>query len=75
MLDQFLAKVGTSSRNLARLAIADEEHPVGGQLMGATQMTLHQPPADLLKLALTVSTSTLDALSKKSSVAAAVASS
>ena len=35
MLDQFLAKVGTSSRNLARLAIADEEHPVGGQLMGA----------------------------------------
>ena len=35
MLDQFLARVGTSRKNLARLAIADEEHPVGGQLMGA----------------------------------------
>ena len=35
MLDQFLAQVGTNRRNLARLAIADEEHPVGGQLMGA----------------------------------------
>jgi tRNA-dihydrouridine synthase len=35
MLDQFLARVGTNRKNLARLAIADEEHPVGGQLMGA----------------------------------------
>ncbi len=35
MLDQFLTQVGSSQRNLARLAIADEEHPVGGQLMGA----------------------------------------
>ena len=35
MLDQFLTRVGSSQRNLARLAIADEEHPVGGQLMGA----------------------------------------
>lgn len=35
MLDQFLAQVGTNRRNLARLAIAAEEHPVGGQLMGA----------------------------------------
>jgi len=35
MLDQFLKQVGSSSRNLARLAIAAEEHPVGGQLMGA----------------------------------------
>ena len=35
MLDQFLANVGTNRRNLARLAIANEEHPVGGQLMGA----------------------------------------
>ena len=35
MLDQFLANVGTNRRNLARLAIATEEHPVGGQLMGA----------------------------------------
>lgn len=35
MLDQFLANVGKNRRNLARLAIANEEHPVGGQLMGA----------------------------------------
>ena len=39
-----------------------------------TQTTLHQPPADLLKRALIVSTSTLGARSKKSSDAAAVAS-
>lgn len=35
MLDQFLTQVGSNHRNLARLAIAAEEHPVGGQLMGA----------------------------------------
>jgi tRNA-dihydrouridine synthase B len=35
LLDQFVATVGTNRRNLARLAVADEEHPVGGQLMGA----------------------------------------
>ena len=35
LLDQFVATVGTNRRNLARLAVATEEHPVGGQLMGA----------------------------------------
>jgi len=35
LLDQFVAAVGTNRRNLARLAVADEEHPVGGQLMGS----------------------------------------
>lgn len=35
LLDQFVATVGTNRRNLARLAVSDEEHPVGGQLMGA----------------------------------------
>jgi nifR3 family TIM-barrel protein len=35
LLDQFVATAGTNRRNLARLAVADEEHPVGGQLMGA----------------------------------------
>jgi nifR3 family TIM-barrel protein len=35
LLDQFVAAVGTNRRNLARIAVAAEEHPVGGQLMGA----------------------------------------
>ncbi len=35
LLDQFVANVGTNRRNLARLAVAAEEHPVGAQLMGA----------------------------------------
>ena len=35
LLDQFVATVGTNRRNLARLAVAADEHPVGGQLMGA----------------------------------------
>ncbi len=35
LLDQFVTAVGTNRRNLARLAVADDEHPVGGQLMGA----------------------------------------
>lgn len=35
LLDQFIAQLGTNRRNLARIAVADEEHPVGGQLMGA----------------------------------------
>jgi tRNA-dihydrouridine synthase B len=35
LLDRFVAAVGTNPRNLARLAVSDEEHPVGGQLMGA----------------------------------------
>ena len=35
LLDIFVAVVGTNSRNLAKIAVADEEHPVGGQLMGA----------------------------------------
>ena len=35
LLDTFVTVVGTNRRNLARIAVADEEHPVGGQLMGA----------------------------------------
>lgn len=35
MLDQFLLKVRTRKRTRHFLQIADEEHPVGGQLMGA----------------------------------------
>ncbi len=35
LLDRFVAEVGTNRRNLARIAVAEEEHPVGGQLMGA----------------------------------------
>ena len=35
LLDTFVAVIGTNKRNLARIAIADDEHPVGGQLMGA----------------------------------------
>jgi len=35
LLDRFVAVVGTNRRNLARIAVADEEHPVGGQLMGS----------------------------------------
>jgi nifR3 family TIM-barrel protein len=35
LLDRFVTEVGTNRRNLARLAVADDEHPVGGQLMGA----------------------------------------
>jgi len=35
LLDRFVTEVGTNRRNLARLAVAAEEHPVGGQLMGA----------------------------------------
>ena len=35
LLDRFVTEVGTSSRNLARMAVAPEEHPVGGQLMGS----------------------------------------
>ncbi|TWT31351.1 tRNA dihydrouridine synthase [Blastopirellula retiformator] len=35
MLDQFLVNFKDRSKNKHYLAIADEEHPVGGQLMGA----------------------------------------
>jgi tRNA-dihydrouridine synthase B len=35
LLDRFVTEAGTNRRNLARLAVADEEHPVGGQLMGS----------------------------------------
>jgi len=35
LLDRFVAEVGTNSRNLARIAVSPEEHPVGGQLMGS----------------------------------------
>ena len=35
LLDTFVAVVGTNRRNLARIAVHEDEHPVGGQLMGA----------------------------------------
>jgi nifR3 family TIM-barrel protein len=35
LLDTFVAVLGSNRRNLARVAVSDEEHPVGGQLMGA----------------------------------------
>ncbi|NBW97597.1 MAG: tRNA-dihydrouridine synthase family protein, partial [Planctomycetia bacterium] len=35
LLDTFVTVIGRNKRNLARVAVADEEHPVGGQLMGA----------------------------------------
>ena len=35
LLDTFVAVIGKNRRNLARVAVSDEEHPVGGQLMGA----------------------------------------
>jgi len=35
LLDQFVLTAGRHPRNKARLAVSDEEHPVGGQLMGA----------------------------------------
>jgi tRNA-dihydrouridine synthase B len=35
MLDQFLLEASHTSKNRRRLKVTDEEHPVGGQLMGA----------------------------------------
>ena len=35
LLDTFVAVIGTNRKNLARVAVGDDEHPVGGQLMGA----------------------------------------
>jgi nifR3 family TIM-barrel protein len=35
LLDRFVNEVGHNKRNLARIAVALEEHPVGGQLMGS----------------------------------------
>ncbi len=35
LLDRFVTEVGTNRRNLSRIAVSPEEHPVGGQLMGA----------------------------------------
>ena len=35
LIDTFVAVVGTNKRNLARIAVAADEHPVGGQLMGS----------------------------------------
>jgi len=35
LLDTFVAVIGTNRRNRAKIAVADDEHPVGGQLMGA----------------------------------------
>jgi len=45
LLDQFVLTAGRHPRNLARLAVAAEEHPVGGQLMGADPEQF--PPAAL----------------------------
>ncbi|MFM7291510.1 MAG: tRNA-dihydrouridine synthase, partial [Planctomycetia bacterium] len=35
LLDRFVNEVGGNRRNLARIAVSPEEHPVGGQLMGS----------------------------------------
>jgi nifR3 family TIM-barrel protein len=35
MLDQFILQAGHTKRNRGRMRVTDEEHPVGGQLMGA----------------------------------------
>jgi len=35
MLDQFLIEASHTAKNRRRLRVTDEEHPVGGQLMGA----------------------------------------
>ncbi|HEX3999900.1 MAG TPA: tRNA-dihydrouridine synthase [Pirellulales bacterium] len=35
MLDQFLIEASHTAKNRRRLRVSDEEHPVGGQLMGA----------------------------------------
>ncbi|MEI6255638.1 MAG: tRNA-dihydrouridine synthase [Planctomycetota bacterium] len=35
LLDTFVNAVGKNKRNLTRIAVSPEEHPVGGQLMGA----------------------------------------
>jgi tRNA-dihydrouridine synthase B len=35
LLDQFVITAGNSKKNQRRLRVTDEEHPVGGQLMGA----------------------------------------
>src|SRR5215471_8897294 len=35
LLDQFVVTAGRSKKNHRRLRVTDEEHPVGGQLMGA----------------------------------------
>jgi tRNA-dihydrouridine synthase B len=35
LLDRFVVEAGASARNRSRISVADEEHPVGGQLMGA----------------------------------------
>jgi len=35
LLDRFVNEVGHNKRNLARIAVSPEEHPVGGQLMGS----------------------------------------
>lgn len=43
LLDTFVAVMGTNRKNLARVAVSDEEHPVGGQLMGANPEDF--PPA------------------------------
>jgi nifR3 family TIM-barrel protein len=35
MLDQFITQHGHTKKNRGRMRVTDEEHPVGGQLMGA----------------------------------------
>ena len=43
LLDRFVSELGTNKRNLARIAVSPEEHPVGGQLMGSNPADF--PPA------------------------------
>jgi len=45
LLDAFVVTAGRSKRNLARLALSPEEHPVGAQLMGSVPEDF--PPAAL----------------------------
>jgi tRNA-dihydrouridine synthase B len=36
MLDQFITQHGHTKKNRGRMHVSEEEHPVGGQLMGAS---------------------------------------
>jgi hypothetical protein len=73
LLDRFVTEVGTNKRNLARIAVSPEEHPVGGQLMGSNPDDFPPPPAGSSRKAMTSSTSTSAARSRKCSAAVAAA--
>src|SRR6476660_6379340 len=55
LLDQFVNTAGRSKKNNRRLQVTDEEHPVGGQLMGAN-------PADFAPAALRLVQSGFDVI-------------